>query len=112
MARGKWWEPNLPKRKRNIEDIKAEVEKNGFTNLTKGELIRYRNDFRKQQRQLKQTVANQEYKRFIVEQKAVMFIVSGMLFLLGLNLIWGYEKGAGIAMIFCAILLSLGAYFR
>ena len=27
MARGKWWEPNLPKRKRNIEDIKAEVEK-------------------------------------------------------------------------------------
>ena len=41
-----------------------------------------------------------------------MFIVSGMLFLLGFNLIWGYEKGAGIAMIFRAILLSLGAYFR
>ena len=48
----------------------------------------------------------------IAEQKAIMFIVSGMFFLLGFNLLWGYEKNAGFAMISFAVLLSLGAYAR
>tara|TARA_Y100000746_G_scaffold195012_1_gene176543 strand:+ start:1487 stop:1825 length:339 start_codon:yes stop_codon:yes gene_type:complete len=112
MARGKWWEPDLPQGDRDIDEIKAEFEENGFTNLTKKEIKRFHRYNRKEQKRLMSMPMKEVNHQAIAEQKAIMFIVSGMFFLLGFNLLWGYEKNAGFAMISFAVLLSLGAYAR
>ena len=52
MARGKWWEPELPQGHRDIEEIKAEFEENGFTNLTPKEIKRFNRYNRKEQKRL------------------------------------------------------------
>ena len=112
MARGKWWEPDLPQGDRDIDEIKAEFEENGFTNLTQKEIKRFHSYNRKEQKRLMSMPMKEVNQQAIAEQKAIMFIVSGMFFLLGFNLLWGYEKNAGFAMISFAVLLSLGAYAR
>ena len=112
MARGKWWEPGLPQGDRDIDEIKAEFEENGFTNLTKKEIKRFHRYNRKEQKILMSMPMKEVNQQAIAEQKAIMFIVSGMFFLLGFNLLWGYGKNAGFAMISFAVLLSLGAYAR
>jgi|TARA_B100001540_G_scaffold22288_1_gene18318 hypothetical protein len=112
MARGKWWEPDLLQGDRDIDEIKAEFEENGFTNLTQKEIKRFHSYNRKEQKRLMAMPMKEVNQQAIAEQKAIMFIVSGMFFLLGFNLLWGYEKNAGFAMISFAVLLSLGAYAR
>ena len=112
MARGKWWEPDLPQGDRDIDEIKAEFEENGFTNLTQKEIKRFHSYNRKEQKRLMSMPMKEVNQQAIAEQKAIMFVVAGMFFLLGFNLLWGYEKNAGFAMISFAVLLSLGAYAR
>ena len=105
MARGKWWEPGFFQRVRDIEEIKAEFEENGFSNLTQIEIKHFQRYSIKMQKK-------ETGQRVIAERKVIMFIVSGMFFLLGFNTLWGYDKNAGVAMISFAVLLSLGAYAR
>ena len=112
MARGKWWEPGFFQRIRDIEEIKAEFEEKGFTNLTPKEIKRFHRYNRKEQKRLISMPMKEVSQNAIAEQKAGMFIVSGMFFLLGFNTLWGYDKNAGVAMISFAVLLSLGAYAR
>ena len=112
MARGKWWEPDLLQGARDIDEVKAEFEENGFTNLTQKEIKRFHSYNGKEQKRLMAMPMKEVSQQAIAEQKAIMFIVSGMFFLLGFNLLWGYEKNAGFAMISFAVLLSLGAYAR
>jgi hypothetical protein len=99
MARGKWWEPDLLQGDRDIDEIKAEFEENGFTNLTQKEIKRFHSYNRKEQKRLMAMPMKEVNQQAIAEQKAF-------------NLLWGYEKNAGFAMISFAVLLSLGAYAR
>ena len=97
MAQGKWWETDALHDDQDTEEIKTEVEKIGLEYLPA--------DIREEQRRLKK-------QRVIAEQKAIMFIISGMLLLLGFNTLMGFSTNGGIAMISCALLLSLGAITR
>ncbi len=112
MAKGKWWEPGLPQGDRDIEEIKAEFEENGFTNLTEKDIKRFQRYNRNEQKRLISMPMKEVNQQAIAEQKAIMFVVSGMFFLLGFNVLLGFEKNAGIAMVSFAALLSLGAIAR
>ena len=104
MAQGKWWLTDTPNANRNTEEIKTEVEEIGFIDLPE-DVKRFYGYNREEQRRLKK-------QREIAEQKAIMFIISGMLYILGFNLLMGFSTNGGIAMISCALLLSLGAIKR
>ena len=112
MDRRKWWEPDLPEGHRDIDEIKLEFEENGFTNLTPKEIKRFHRYNRKKQKRLMSMPMKEVSQNAVAEQKAIMVIVSGMLFLLGFNLLWGYDRSGGIAMLSCALLLLLAAYAR
>jgi len=104
MAQGKWWLTDTPNANQDTEGIKAEVEEIGFIDLPE-DVKRFYGYNREEQRRLKK-------QREIAEQKAIMFIISGMLYILGFNLLMGFSTNGGIAMISCALLLSLGAIKR
>lgn len=104
MSQGKWWLTDTPNANRDTEEIKTEVEEIGFIDLPE-DVKRFYGYNREEQLRLKK-------QREITEQKAIMFIISGMLYLLGFNTLMGYSTNGGIAMISCALLLSLGAITR
>ena len=104
MAQGKWWLTDTPNANRDTEEIKTEVEEIGFIDLPE-DVKRFYGYDREEQLRLKK-------QREIAEQKAIMFIISGMLYILGFNIFMGYSTNGGIAMISCALLLSLGAIKR
>ena len=104
MSQGKWWLTDTPNANRDTEEIKTEVEEIGFIDLPE-DFKRFYGYNREEQLRLKK-------QREIAEQKAIMFIISGMLYLLGFNTLMGYSTNGGIAMISCALLLSLGAITR
>ena len=104
MAQWKWWLTDTPNANRDTEEIKTEVEEIGFIDLPE-DVKRFYGYNREEQLRLKK-------QREIAEQKAIMFIIFGMLYLLGFNILMGYSTNGGIAMISCALLLSLGAITR
>ena len=104
MSQGKWWLTDTPNANRDTEEIKTEVEEIGFIDLPE-DVKRFYGYNREEQLRLKK-------QREITEQTAIMFIISGMLYLLGFNTLMGYSTNGGIAMISCALLLSLGAITR
>ena len=104
MAQGNWWVTDTPQDDQDTEEIKIEVEKIGLDYLP-ADIKNFYEQNREDQRRLKK-------QRAIAEQKAIMFIISGMLLLLGFNTLMGFSTNGGIAMISCALLLSLGAITR
>jgi hypothetical protein len=104
MSQGKWWLTDTPNANRDTEEINTDVEEIGFIDLPE-DVKHFYGYNREEQLRLKK-------QREIAEQKAIMFIISGMLYLLGFNTLMGYSTNGGIAMISCALLLSLGAITR
>ncbi len=104
MARGKWWEPDFLQSARDIEEIKAEFEKNGFSNLTQKEVKHF-------QRYAIKLQKKEMGERAIAERKAIMFIVSGMFLLLGFNVLGMGSLNFGFFLIFFGGTLLLFALF-
>ena len=105
MAQGEWWLTDTPNANQDTEEIKTEVEEIGFMDHLPEDVKRFYGYNREEQLRLKK-------QREIAEQKAIMFIISGMLYILGFNILMGFSTNGGIAMISCALLLSLGAIKR
>lgn len=105
MARGKWWEPGFFQRVRDIEEIKAEFEENGFSNLTQIEIKHFqRYSIKMQKKEMGQ--------RVIAERKVIIFIVSGMFLLLGFNVLGMGQTNPGFFLIFLGGTLLLFALFK
>ena len=101
MALGKWWVTDTLQDDQDMEEIKTEVKKIGLDYLP-ADIKDFYGFNREDQQRLKK-------QRAISEKKAIMFIISGMLFIGGFNILFGYSTNFGSAMISCAVLLSLSA---
>lgn len=101
MAQEKWWVTDTPQDDQDMEEINTEVKRIGLDYLSADVKDFYGYNREEQQRLKKQ--------RAIAEKKAIRFIISGMLFIGGFNILLGYSTNFGSAMISCAVLLSLSA---
>ena len=91
----KWWEIDLSKGDRSIEEIKVEFEENGSINLTETEVKRFDRYNRKEQKRLMSTPMKEAGQSAITERKAIMFVVSGMFILLGFNVFGMGQSASG-----------------